>query len=174
MQNDTTDQNDDQQNQQDQNQPTDNELNTLQEELMLTQQKLEEMTKISQRTLADLQNYKRRNEEEKKSFIEFANATMFKELLPGLENISRTLAHEPKDENWSKGAEQTMKQIIQICEKLGLKSIPTVGEKFNPNLHEALLTGPGEEDVILEELEKGYTLGDRVLKAARVKVGNGE
>ncbi|MBU0668093.1 nucleotide exchange factor GrpE [Patescibacteria group bacterium] len=151
------------------------DLDNLQKELEQTKQKLDEMTAISQRALADLQNFKRRNEEEKAVFIAFANAALFTELLPSIENIHRTLDHETKDEEWIKGAEQTMKQILQICEKAGLNEIPAkIGDSFDPNIHEALLTAPGPKDQILEVLEKGYTLENRVIKPARVKVGNGE
>ncbi|HLG25908.1 MAG TPA: nucleotide exchange factor GrpE [Candidatus Gracilibacteria bacterium] len=153
---------------------SDQDLNQLQQELEQSQTRLQEMTNISQRALADLQNYKRRAEEEKAGFVTFANAALFSELLPAIQNIDRALTHEPKDAEWIKGTEQSMKQLQQITEKMGLKPIPTIGEKFNPLMHEALLTAPGEKDKILEELEKGYMLGERVLKPARVKVGNGE
>lgn len=151
------------------------DLENLQKELTDTQQKLQEMTGISQRALADLQNYRRRVEEEKAAFIKFANATLFSELLPAVENINRALAHEPKDEEWIKGATTTMTQITAVCEKHGLKIIPAKpGDAFNPTLHEALLTAPGPKDQILEVLENGYMLDERVIKPVRVKVGNGE
>ena len=154
---------------------TNNADSDLQIELEQTKQKLEEMTTISQRSLADLQNFKRRNEEEKATFIAFANAALFTELLPAIDNIHRTLTHETKDEEWIKGEEQTMKQILQICQKTGLNEIPAqVGEPFDPTKHEALLTAPGPKDQILEILENGYMLETRIIKPTRVKVGNGE
>ncbi len=154
---------------------TNPEFENLQKELTDTQQKLQEMTGISQRALADLQNYRRRVEEEKAAFIEFANAALFAELLPAIENIKRTIDHETKDEEWIKGATTTMAQITTMCEKHGLKAIPSKpGDQFNPALHEALLAAPGPKDQILEVLENGYMLGERVLKQVRVKVGNGE
>lgn len=160
---------------QDQSQAQDDDLTNIEAELQQTKSKLEEMTGISMRALADLQNYKRRMEEEKSTFITFANAALFQELLPSLINIQRTLNHETKDEEWIKGAEQTMKQIIQSCEKAGLSQMQLKpGDPFDPNLHEALMTAPGEKDQILEVLEPGFMLGEKVLKQARVKVGNGE
>ncbi|MBD3328436.1 nucleotide exchange factor GrpE [Candidatus Peregrinibacteria bacterium] len=150
------------------------DLNKLEEELNQTKQKLDEMTAISQRALADLQNFKRRTEEEKANFITFANIALLQELLPAIDNMHRTLEHETKDQEWIAGAEQTMKQTLQILGKIGLSTVPTLNETFDPTKHEALLTGPGEKDKIIEELEKGYTLNDKVIKMARVKVGNGE
>lgn len=153
---------------------TDQDYAQLKQELEQTQGKLQEMVKISQRALADLQNFKRRTEEEKSSFTAFANAALIGEFIPVINNIHRILGHEPKDAEWAKGVEPTLKQFIQTLEKAGIKSIPTTGQKFDPRLHEALLMAPGEKDIILEELEKGYTLGEKVLKPARVKVGNGQ
>lgn len=149
------------------------DLDALQQELEQTQQKLEEMTAISQRALADLQNFKRRTEEEKGAFIQNANAALFMELLPALESASRAMEHENKDAEWAKGVEQVLTQLISSCEKMGLTTIPT-DIPFDPTIHEALLTGPGPKDTIIEVLEKGYKLGEKVIKPARVKVGNGE
>lgn len=149
------------------------DLSALEQELQQTQQKLEEMTAMSQRALADLQNFKRRTEEEKGKFVEGANAILFMELLPTLDSASRALEHENKDAEWAKGVEQTLTQLLSVCEKMGLKTIPTDGP-FDPTMHEALLTAAGPQDTILEVLEKGFMLGDKVLKPARVKVGDGQ
>lgn len=147
--------------------------NKLQKELDETKKKLEEMTAVSQRALADLQNYKRRVEEDKASFVSHANAAMMIDLLPSIDNIYRVLEHENKDADWAKGLEATLKQLTQALEHMGLKTIPAKGEKFDPTMHEALMAVPGEKDIVLEELEKGFMLRDKVLKQSRVKVGNG-
>lgn len=155
--------------------PTDEQdLTLLQQELEVTKEQLQNLTAVSQRALADLQNFKRRTEEEKASFITFANAELLIALLPNIDNIHRALDHEPKDAEWATGAAQTLKQLIDTLEKIGLKTINTKDQKFDPNLHEALITAPGEKDLILQELEKGYTYNDKVIKRARVSVGNGE
>jgi molecular chaperone GrpE len=146
----------------------------LQTELEQTQAKLDEMMNISKHALADLQNYKRRVEEEKAAFVTFANSELVSCLLPSLSNFERAMKHEPKDTEWAKGVEQTYKQMLGELEKRGLTPIAAIGQKFDPHLHEALLTAPGEKDMVLEELEKGWMLGERIIKTARVKVGNGE
>ena len=150
------------------------EYNQLKNELEETYKKLGEMTKMTQHALADLQNFRRRTEEDRKNWILYANSELFLELLPAIENMNRTVEHKEKDSEWIKGAELSIRQFLQTLEKKNLKTIPAKGQKFDPKLHEALLTAPGEKDLILEELEKGYMLGDKVLKLARVKVGNGE
>jgi molecular chaperone GrpE len=154
--------------------PSPQEFEAIKSELEQTQAKLSEMLTISQHALADLQNYRRRTEEEKSSFIEFANADLILGLIPALNTIDTALKHEPKDAEWIKGIEASLRQITTELQKRGLKEISTAGQKFDPKLHEALLVAPGEKDAILEELEKGYMLGERVIKPARVKVGNGE
>lgn len=158
----------------DQSQPSPQEFEAIKNELEETQSKLTEMMTISQHALADLQNYRRRTEEEKSSFIEFANADLILGLIPALNALATALNHEPKDAECLKGIEASIRQITNEFQKRGLKEIPTIGQKFDPKLHQALLVAPGEKDTILEELEKGYTLGERVIKPARVKVGNGE
>ena len=138
--------------------------------------KIEELTGQLARAMADLQNFKRRSEDEKGSFIKYANAELLKTILPILDNLDRSVAHLPeelKDNEWTKGMLHIHDDLIKTFEKLGIKKIRTVGEKLDPNVHEAMLTGPGEKDVILEEFEPGYTLFDDVIKVAKVMVGDG-
>lgn len=150
------------------------ELEKIQNELEQSKAQLEQMTGIAKQALADLQNFRRRAQEDQKNYTQYANADLILNLLPALENLGRALTHKPKDEAWSQGITQIIKQFWQILEKLSVKVIESVDAPFDPNIHEALMTGPGEKDKVLEEFEKGYMLGDKVLKRARVKVGNGE
>jgi molecular chaperone GrpE len=152
----------------------DGDLAQIKSELEQTQAKLTEMMNISQRALADLQNFKRRSEEEKASFIMYSNAELILALVPALNSANLALKHEPKDAEWAKGVEQALKQMASALEARGLRIINTAGQKFDPKIHEALMMAPGEKDLILEELEQGYMLGEKVIKPARVKVGNGE
>lgn len=171
----TTPPQDNQTQQGDQAAATDNaDLAQIKSELEQTQAKLTEMMTISQRALADLQNFKRRSEEEKASFITYSNAELILALVPALNSANLALKHEPKDAEWAKGVEQALKQMASALEARGLRIINTAGQKFDPKIHEALMMAPGEKDLILEELEQGYILGDKVIKPARVKVGNGE
>lgn len=138
--------------------------------------RIEELQEQLARCMADLQNFKRRSEEEKASFVKWANAEMLKNILPLLDNLDRSVTHLPeelKENEWTKGMLQIHEDLIKTFEKLGIKKIKTVGEKLNPNLHEAMLTGPGEKDVITDEFEPGYIMNEEVLKVAKVKVGDG-
>jgi len=155
-------------------QEDDKQLLALQDDLNAANQKIEELTNLAQRSLADLQNYKKRVEEDKKGFVQFATAEAIKAFLPIFDNLLRALTHIPedlKDNEWVKGIESLTRQFENILNQYNVVKIKTIGEKFDPNMHEALLTGEGEKDIILEELEPGYMLGDRVLKASKVKVG---
>ncbi len=150
------------------------ELNNLRLEL-------EQMTEMAKRTMADLQNYKRRQEEERRMIINMANANLLGGLLPVLDNFERAILHAPDSaslpetaKEWFSGINISIGQFKKVLEESGLKTIESVGQKFNPEMHEALVLVPGEKDLIIEELEKGYILEDRVIRHAKVKVGNGE
>ncbi len=144
-------------------------------ELEKTKKDLAEMTELAKRTMADLINLKRRQEEEKSTWISLANADLIKSLLPILDNFERAVPHIPKDTGeWFKGIQMSFNQLKKIVQDAGVIEIKTVGEKFNSDLHEAVTQSAGEKDIVIEELEKGYTLGNRILRHAKVKVGNGE
>ncbi len=155
--------------------------NAENEEINKIKAELEQMTELAKRTMADLQNLRRHQEEERRTLITVGNVDLIKKLLPVLDNLDRSKAHLPEAASgvdwfgeWFKGVEISIGQLHKIMEESGLKIIESIGQKFNPDLHEAFLEGPGEKDIITEELEKGYLIGDRVLRHAKVKVGNGE
>ncbi len=128
------------------------------------------------RTMADFQNFKRRAEEDKMRFVKFANADLLKELLPIIDNFDRACIHVPdelKEDVWAKGVVSTHDELMKALDKIGVKKTETVGQKFDPIKHDALMSGPGEQDVIIEELEPGYTYNGETIKAAKVKVGDG-
>ncbi|MBI2634622.1 nucleotide exchange factor GrpE [Candidatus Peregrinibacteria bacterium] len=145
---------------------TNGEIETLKKEL-------EAMTEMAKRTMADLINLKRRHEDERQSMFMLANATLISQLLPILDNLERARQHVPETaKEWFQGIEICINQLNQTLQAAGVKPIESLGQTFNPNLHEALAQGPGEKDKVIEELEKGYMLGDRVLRHAKVKVGS--
>jgi molecular chaperone GrpE len=151
------------------------ENEALKKDFEQAKKQLDDMLKISQNALADLQNFRRRSEEEKNAFVEYANAGLIKSsVLPFLDNMHRALAHEPKDAEWAKGVQQSMELFEKALTTQGLKAFDSVGQKLDPKIHQVLMTAPGEKDIILQETEKGFMLGDKVLKPAKVIVGNGE
>lgn len=144
------------------------------------QKKIQELTEMSKRALADLANFKKRAAEEKASLIKSANFNLIFELLPVLDNFRRALNqlhHLPpefQNHEWVKGVSHIERQLWEILQKQGVSELPSpVGKPLNPHEHEAVSEGPGEKNVILEELDKGYIFGDRIIRPTKVKVGDG-
>ncbi len=149
----------------------------LRQDLEQAQQKIQELTEMGKRALADLANYKKRVEEERAGFSKFAALSVILEILPVLDNFHLALAHMPpelQESEWVKGILGIEKQLSETIKKQGIEEMPSaVGQHFDPHKHEAVLQGPGEKDTVIEELNKGYMLGDKVIRPAKVKVGNG-
>lgn len=127
------------------------------------------------RERADASNVRRRAEEDKLKMGGFYKASVIRELLPVVDNFERSLKHVPKDlesNDYIKGIQGVVKKFEQTLEKLGLQRIKTVGEHFDPNLHEAVSAeeGDGEHEIVSEELQSGWILGDEVLRHAMVRV----
>lgn len=136
---------------------------------------LEQMTELAKRTMADFQNFKRRQDEERRVIITMANVDLIRSLIPITDNLDRAKQHVPAGaEEWFKGIEMCSAQLHKVMNESGLTPLDSLNQPFNPDLHEALAQGPGPKDIVIEELEKGYMLGDRVIRHAKVKVGNGE
>ncbi len=154
------------------------ELTKLQMDLVQAQTRIEELTDTSKRALADLTNYRRMVEQERIQYVAFANSSFIREILPIADNFARAFTHVPSEileTEWYKGVVQIEQQLIGFLKRQGVEEIPSsIGQPMDANLHEPLLTGPGEKDTVIEELEKGYTLGGQVLRPTKVKVGNGE
>jgi molecular chaperone GrpE len=140
------------------------------------QVRISELTGDLQRLQAEFMNYKRREDEAKSELLEMAKREVVTLLLPLLDNIERALAHKPKelkDNAWAGGVEQVGKQAAETLAKLGITRIKSVGQPFDHNLHEAISMedGDGEHEVVIEELQPGYKMGDVVVRHAMVKVG---
>lgn len=131
------------------------------------------------RTMADMQNYKRRVEQERAQAQLRASESLIKELLPVLDSFDRTIASLESGAtaaSMSEGIRSVEKQLRTVLQNRKLQRIATVGETFDPNLHEAILIeaeSDKKEGTIVEELEAGYMLGDQVVRPARVKVSKG-
>lgn len=128
------------------------------------------------RTAAEFDNFKKRTERERTGVAEFAKANVIKELLPILDNIDRAALLEDKTSaDYIKGIELIVKQFEGLSDKLGIKQVAQVGDTFDPNFHEAVMHVEDEslgENVIAEVLQKGFKIGDTVIRPAMVKVAN--
>jgi molecular chaperone GrpE len=140
------------------------------------QEQITELTHDLQRLQAEFINYKRREEDAKAEIANYATEKVVTELLPLFDNLERALGHRPeelKGNSWADGVEQIGGQVAQAMQVLGVEKIPTVGEQFDHNLHEAVQMedGDGQHEVVTEELQAGYRIGDRIIRHAIVKVG---
>ncbi len=136
---------------------------------------LESKSDLLMRTAAEFDNFKKRTERERASVAEYAKASVVKKLLPILDNIDRANAADKASEDYLKGVEMIIKQFGALAEDLNLETIGAAGESFDPNLHDAVMHIEDEalgENVIAEVLQKGYKLGDTVVRPAIVKVAN--
>jgi|SRR6056300_1432215 len=138
------------------------------------EEQLQEMTNIAKRAMADLQNFKTQMAKEKQEYAKFAKVQVLDSFLPILDNLNLALKQTPQDlkeNNFIKGIEQIQKQLIKITENYGLT--PISHENLNPHHHEIISSIPGEQDKIIEVIEQGYLMDDRVIKPSKVVVGNG-
>jgi len=136
---------------------------------------LEETKDILLRTAAEFDNYKKRTEKEKISTAEFAKAQLMKKMLPCLDNLDRALAADKGGEDYAKGLEMILKQMDEILKNCGLSEIEAEGCVFDPNIHEAVMHVDDEskgEGEIVTVLQKGYKLGDTVIRPSMVSVAN--
>lgn len=142
--------------------------NPLEAELADTKEKL-------LRTAAEYANYRARSAKEKEQTFENAKGTVVAELLPVIDNLERALGAEADYEALKKGVEMTMTGLMASLEKLGVEPFGEPGEAFDPNLHNAVMhieDDSLEENVITDVFQKGYKVGDRVIRAAMVKTAN--
>ena len=139
------------------------------------QQKIGELTEALQRERADAINVRRRTDEDKAKLGNFYKIMILREFLPALDNLDRAIKHAPKDlvdHDYVKGVQGVVKQFEQCMQNLGIERIKTVGEPFDPKLHEAvhMEDGEGDQEMVIEELQPGYKMGDEVIRHAMVKV----
>lgn len=128
------------------------------------------------RTQADMQNYRRRNEETQKRLTADANERLIKELLPVLDDFDLALDAARRTESYEQligGVSAVSRKFLEALQKQGVEAIPAVGEKFDTDVHEAVMLdeeSDAPEETVSGELRRGYTLNGRVIRAALVKV----
>lgn len=146
-----------------------------QDNTSLLQQEVEELTAAVQRERADAMNMRRRHQDQVVSLTNTVKANVVRALLPVIDNFERALKHVPADiadNEYIKGVTSIVKQFEKTLADLGVVRIKTVGEVFDPRWHEAVAMdeGDGTEEVVSEELQAGYCLGEEVIRHAMVKV----
>lgn len=139
------------------------------------EEQIANLTEALQRERADSDNIRRRHDEQIGSLKTLVKASVVRELLPVIDSFERALRHVPKDlekNDYIKGIQSVVKQFEDTLKKLGVEKIKTEGEVFEPKYHEAVSMeeSDGTIEVVSEELQSGYVLGDEVIRHAMVKV----
>ena len=158
-------------------------LKNIEEELSKTKKLVQEKDNLSkeylkhlERLQADFDNYKKRQEKKQKEFIEFANRELLNDLLTVLDNLERALDSTKNDKNVKsikEGINNTLKGFYNILKKKGVVPMKSIGHRFDPYKHEAVMkieTDKHSEDMVTEEFLKGYYIKSKVLRPAMVKV----
>ena len=128
------------------------------------------------RAVADFDNFRKRARKEQHEAVAFTTAALFREMLPVLDNLDRAIAaaeNAPNEKALLDGVQLIRKQFSSVMEKRGVRPIEAVGKQFDPLWHEAVGRSPSsavEEGTVLEETEKGYSLGERIIRPAKVIV----
>jgi molecular chaperone GrpE len=153
-----------------------NKESTMEEKLEEAQKQAKDNLDKYIRQLAEFENFRKRSNSEKTAMYSNGVRDTVEKLLPVIDNFERAVeAADDKEDPMYKGVEMILKQFMEILENLGVKEIPSKGEPFDPNVHSAVMHIDDEscdENVVVEVFQKGYTLGDKVIRPSMVKVAN--
>ena len=127
------------------------------------------------RERAELENYRKRMQREKEDLARFANENLLREMLPILDNLERAVAHAEQEQEGGllEGVKMTLEQFSKTLERLGVVPVAAVGEPFSPECHEAmgqLESAEHAPNTVVQEMQKGYTLNNRLLRPALVMI----
>jgi molecular chaperone GrpE len=152
-------------------------LEDMQRVLDETREQSDEHLRGLQRTAADFANYRRRVDEERDGLSQFSNALLIGKLLAVLDDFDRALETVPPgtNEGWVDGVRLVERKLRGLLEAEGVREIEALGQPFDPNLHEAVVyeeTADHPDNQVIGELQRGYRLGDRVLRPSLVRVAN--
>jgi molecular chaperone GrpE len=140
------------------------------------QTEVNDLTEALKRSHADFINHRRRVEEDKLRSIRFGRESAIMALLPVIDNIERAFMHTPKEltkNEWAIGVKQVTRQLEDALKGIGVEKFESVGQVFNPEFHEAVIMddGKGKKEVVVEEIQPGYSMDGEVIRHAMVKVG---
>lgn len=141
-------------------------------------EQIEELTDKVKRQMAEFDNFRKRTEKEKSQMYDMGAKTIVEKILPVIDNFERGLAAVPEDNKedaFVVGMDKIYRQMLTVLEEAGVKPIEAVGAEFDPNFHNAVMHVEDEtlgENVVAEELQKGYMYRDTVVRHSMVKVAN--
>ena len=139
------------------------------------EQQIEDLTDRLKRNMAEFDNFRKRTEKEKSSMYVIGAKDIIEKILPVVDNFERGLAQAPEDDPFAEGMQKIYKQFTTTMEGMGVEPIDAVGKEFNPDFHNAVMHVEDEsvgENIVVEELQKGYTYKGFVVRHSMVKVAN--
>ena len=150
-------------------------INEEKSELQKKQQELDDLTDRYKRILAEFENHKKRSQKEREGMYTSILGDVVEVMLPILDNLENAAKVETQDENYKKGVELVLKQFQDVLKSKGVEEIKTLGETFDPELHEAVSSvqddSKGEKEIV-QEYRKGYKIGSKVIRHSMVVVAN--
>ena len=155
----------------------DDPMAALEAKLESAEKELQETHDRLLRASAEFENYKKRSARDMTDFRKFANETLIKEMLPVIDNLERALESvsqdQPESKSVAEGVRMTLAEILKIFEKYQVKQIESLGETFDPGFHQAVMQQENDsqpDKTILQELQKGYLMHDKLIRPAMVVV----
>lgn len=147
----------------------------LKDTILLQKEKLDEQEDRLKRLMAEFENFKKRSQKEREGLYNSLISDIFTSLLPVIDNLEKAVEANTEDENYKQGVELVLKQFKDVLKSNGVEEIETVGQTFDPELHEAVASVVDEslgEKEIKEEYRKGYKIGSKVIRHSMVVVAN--
>lgn len=157
---------------------TSNEVleNELLDKLQKKEKECEEYLDMLKRTMADFDNFRKRTQKEKEGLYDEGFSEAVKQILPVLDNFERAVAYtDSENKSIIDGIEMILKMFKDVLQKMGVEEIPSMGEKFDPDYHNAIMhieDDSLEENIIVDVMQKGYKYKDKILRYSMVKVAN--
>ena len=151
------------------------EKTKLKDTILLQKEKLDEQEDRLKRLMAEFDNYKKRSQKEREGLYNSLVSDIFTSLLPVIDNLEKAVSSETEDEAYKQGIELVLKQFKDVLTANGVEEIETVGQPFDPELHEAVASVSDPdlgEKIIKEEYRKGYKIGSKVIRHSMVVVAN--
>ena len=152
-----------------------NEESKNDEKVIITEEKYNELDDRYKRVLAEFENFKKRSQKERELLYNSVLGDIILGMLPAMDNLENAMKAECKDENYKQGIELVYKQFKDFLEKHGVQEIPTVGETFDPSVHEAVSSvqddTKGAQEIV-QEYRKGYKIGSKVIRHSMVVVNS--
>ncbi len=160
-----------------QNENTENvEVNEEKSEVVVdTKTEIEELEERYKRLFAEFENYKKRSQKERENLYGIITGDVVSSILPVMDNLEKAAETKTDDTNYQEGVKMVVKQLSDVLDKFGMTEIETLGQKFDPELHEAVshIDDPSKgEQEIVQEYRKGYKIGNKVIRHSMVIVAN--